>query len=828
MQPPPPPPPDYQLTPDPITEQEVNNAVKSLPSKKSPGKDGVTYETLKVKIKKITPALTTIFNICLTHCRVPNDWKQGVISLVPKTLIPSLDITEWRPISLLSSFYKLFMTIIQKRVMTWIVDTQRLSCRQKGSMPRDGLQEHVFCMKAAVSDFMHSSSKQFITFVDLADAFGSVNHDFMITAMRSAGYPDFLIDITRDIYTDSSFLVKTNGGVTRPISRHRGVIQGCPWSVICFEQTIDAWLRWVDLNSPPTRLPAPIQGYVDDISMSAKSETELKTMAQKTELFLDAADMRIKHRKCAILQGQRSGNSWYKNSKTDQIQIRIQNENLPVFDRESEYPYLGHQIRIDNKDNTPETLIDTFKDTLQKIDRSFLPTSAKIQAINSMCISKLNFYFPNTQITEADLKVFEDEIVSYARHWLRLNNSSTRAFFFLPRSKGGLGIISPKIAYYSKHLQFHLSVLNSDDPAVRAAARESLTLHMTKRKANESRDESSFAGYETSGSKIVKNSKVYWPRSNWVHLFEMCYREDIKLQTTYDDTYEYIHNVLIDGTISPVHCEHPKAFYTMYKEAKLQRMEAEFRSLSSQGRICREAADDADMRLSSACLVNHKLSDDIQSFVARGRLQLLQSNSLMHVYYGTSRECAQCGFYTETLSHILNGCRKMKLMYQKRHNRIVDMLYSKITSMTIHKDCTIIKDSIIRPNMFDPNAPSYQHFRCPATRPDIVIINEEEKTALIIEFASPYDPFLGKCYDEKFCKYFPLTVELSELGYYSKVIVLIIGSLGLVHKKFTSGLKIIGLNNSDTKFTAKYFSTSVLIGSFKIWKNRCKNINFHV
>ena len=290
-------------------------------------------------------------------------------------------------------------------------------------------------------------------------------------------------------------------------------------------------------------------------------------------------------------------------------------------------------------------------------------------------MSKLNFFFPNTQITETDLKVFEDEIVSYARHWLRLNNSSTRAFFFLPRSKGGLGIINPKIAYYSKHLQFHLSVLNSDDPAVRAAARESLTLHMTKRKANESSDESSFAGYETSGNKIVKNSKVYWPRSNWVHLFEMCYREDIKLQKTYGDSYEYIHNCVIDGAMSPVHCEHPKAFYTMYKETKLQKMEAEFKSLTSQGRLCREAADDADMRLSSACLVNHKLSDDIQSFIARGRLQLLQSNSLMHVYYGTSRECAQCGFYTETVSHILNGCRKMKLMYQKRHNRIVDMLY---------------------------------------------------------------------------------------------------------------------------------------------------------
>ena len=234
------------------------------------------------------------------------------------------------------------------------------------------------------------------------------------------------------------------------------------------------------------------------------------------------------------LHGQRSGSSWYKNSKTDQIQIRIQNENLPVYDRESDYPYLGHQIRIDNKDDTPQTLIDTFKDTMQKIDKSFLPTSAKIQAINSMCISKLNFYFPNTQLTESDLKILEDEIVSYTRYWLKLNNSSTRAFFFLPRCKGGLGIINPKIAYYAKHLQFHLAVLNSDDAAVRAAARESLTLHMTKRKANESCDENNFAGYETSGNKIIKNSKVYWPRSNWVHLFEMCYREDIKLHKTSD------------------------------------------------------------------------------------------------------------------------------------------------------------------------------------------------------------------------------------------------------------------------------------------------------
>ena len=99
------------------------------------------------------------------------------------------------------------------------------------------------------------------------------------------------------------------------------------------------------------------------------------------------------------------------------------------------------------------------------------------------------------------------------------------------------------------------------------------------------------------------------------------------------------------------------------------------------------------------------------------------------------------------------------------------MLYIKLTSK--NPNVKIIKDSIIRPQTFDETSPRLQ-FTCPAIRPDIVVINDTEKTAFIVEIATPFDSFIGRCYDEKFNKYFPLTVELNELGYYTKVIVLII------------------------------------------------------
>ena len=111
-----------------------------------------------------------------------------------------------------------------------------------------------------------------------------------------------------------------------------------------------------------------------------------------------------------------------------------------------------------------------------------------------MCMSKLNFYFPNLIFTEKELMCLEDNIISYARHWLGLKKSSTRSYFFTSRSKGGLGLLNPKVMYHAKHMQFCLEVLNNDDISVRHAARESLKLHMSKRKAVTENGENSFAG----------------------------------------------------------------------------------------------------------------------------------------------------------------------------------------------------------------------------------------------------------------------------------------------------------------------------------------------
>ena len=374
--------------------------------------------------------------------------------------------------------------------------------------------------------------------------------------------------------------------------------------------------------------------------------------------------------------------------------------------------------------------------------------------------------------------------------------------------------MNPRIMYYAKFLSFHLSVLNSDDEVVRTTARHSLELHLSKRKINQTQERSgSFAGYELDDNgNLKKHSKVNWTKSVWCHLHAMCRRENISVQR---EGNMFFYSISLDENLT-VKVENSHAFYSVYKQRQLQRLEKDLTDKISQGRIIREVNTHVDFRLSNSFLSNHKLSDSLLSFICRGRLQLLQCDSLLHIYYPETytKSCKICRNPSDTASHILNGCTQFKGLYQERHNRIVNLIFTKVAA----RGKEVLKDTVLRPALFDGYSESFRHKH---TRPDIVVVDRDLRKVIIIEVAIPFDAHIPKCYQGKFEKYFPLALEINQLGFYSEVIVLVVGSLGSVHTKFMSGLQRVGINKTEAKFLAKYCSISAVIGSHRVWRRRC-------
>ena len=107
-------------------------------------------------------------------------------------------------------------------------------------------------------------------------------------------------------------------------------------------------------------------------------------------------------------------------------------------------------------------------------------------------------------------------------------------------------------------------------------------------------------------------------------------------------------------------------------------------------------------------------------------------------------------------------------------------------------------------------------------RPDLLLVNKAQKKAFIVEFSVPFDRFIDLSYQHKLNKYIELCKKCNELGYHTRIIVLIIGSLGLVHNKFVNGLKVKKITTSKSKAIAKYVSVSAQIGSYLCWSSRMR------
>ena len=123
--------------------------------------DLILNEFLKSSKSKMLTAFTKLFNTVFNSGHVPDDWSQGIISPIYKNKGDKASPDNYRGITILSCFGKLFTAVLNNRLNKYLEDMNVLAEEQAGFRKGYGTTDHIFNLKCLIDIYLFRGRKLF-------------------------------------------------------------------------------------------------------------------------------------------------------------------------------------------------------------------------------------------------------------------------------------------------------------------------------------------------------------------------------------------------------------------------------------------------------------------------------------------------------------------------------------------------------------------------------------------------------------------------------------------------------------------------------------------
>ena len=181
---------------------------------------------LKLVCNQISPLLTHLFNKCIHDGYFPDELKIAKIIPLYKNKGQINDICNYRPISMLSVFSKIFEKLIQKQLTDFFDKTGAITSSQYGFRRRHST---LHALINATENLYQSIDKKHHTigiFIDFSKAFDTVNHTILLEKLEVYGIRGNILKLLNSYLSNRRQYVNYGGIDSTLLNITCGVPQG--------------------------------------------------------------------------------------------------------------------------------------------------------------------------------------------------------------------------------------------------------------------------------------------------------------------------------------------------------------------------------------------------------------------------------------------------------------------------------------------------------------------------------------------------------------------------------------------------------------------------
>ncbi|CAM2106593.1 unnamed protein product [Caretta caretta] len=261
----------------PLTLAEFSEALCRMPTNKSPGMDGLTVEFYRAFWDILGPDLATVWAESLQGGILPLSCRPAARTLLPKKG-DLCDLRNWRPVSLLTTDYKIVVKAISLRLGSVMADV--IHPDQTYTVPSHSIFDNLFLVR----DLLELGHRDGLSFallsLDQKKAFDRVDHGYLLSTLQAFGFRLQFVSFVRVLYASAECLVRLNSTLTEPVSFGRGVRQGCPLSGQLYALAIEPFLcllrrRLTGLVLRELELQLVLSAYADDMLLVVQDPGDL-------------------------------------------------------------------------------------------------------------------------------------------------------------------------------------------------------------------------------------------------------------------------------------------------------------------------------------------------------------------------------------------------------------------------------------------------------------------------------------------------------------------------------------------------------------------------